>query len=194
MQEQTSSLPADPTRPIADIRPYRDMPLPRSLVIPRSLAVTAAGAVSTAAFAGFAARRGALPQRVLRTIFYGSTAAWAISAALDLAEHLRLEKQVTGSYLHARALPLSESLVHAGIILTNLSALVLARPLRRRMGLRDGWLLVAPAVFLAFGCADEIGYHRRRAPHREEVIHAVEHLAEGIMWTSLYATRLIRWR
>jgi hypothetical protein len=111
-----------------------------------------------------------------------------------MAEHLRLEKEVTGSYLHARALPLSESFVHAGIILTNLSALLLARPLRRRLGLLDAWLLAAPAVFLAFGWADEIGYHRRRAPHREEVIHAVEHLAEGIMWTSLYATRLVRWR
>jgi hypothetical protein len=191
MQEHLST-PADPTRPIADIRPYKEMPLPRTLVIPRSLALTLAGGLPAAALAGFA-RRGSLAQRVLRSILYGSTAAWAISAALDMAEHLRLEREVTGSHLHARALPLGESLVHAGIIFTNLSALVLARPLRRRLGLRDVWLIVAPAVFLAFGWADEIGYHRRRAPHREEVIHAVEHLAEGIMWTSLYASRLIRW-
>jgi hypothetical protein len=193
MQEHLAT-PADPTRPIADIRPYKEMPMPRTLAVPRSLGALLAGGISTAALAGFSRRRGPLAERVLRSILYGSTAAWAISSGLDMAEHLRLEKEVTGSYLHARALPLSESFVHAGIILTNLSALLLARPLRRRLGLLDAWLLAAPAVFLAFGWADEIGYHRRRAPHREEVIHAVEHLAEGIMWTSLYATRLVRWR
>jgi hypothetical protein len=193
MQEHLST-PADPTRPLSDIRPYKEMPLPPTLAIPRPLAATLAAGIATAAFAGLARRRGPFAQRVLRGILYGSVTAWAVSAALDLAEHLRLEKEVTGSYLHARALPLSESFVHAGIILTNLSALALARPLRKRLGLLDVWLLAAPAVFLAFGCADEIGYHRRRAPHREEVIHAVEHLAEGIMWTSLYATRLVPWR
>jgi hypothetical protein len=77
---------------------------------------------------------------------------------------------------------------------TDASALVLARPPRRPLAPRDWWVLVAPAVFLALGWADELRYHRRRAPHRENVIHATEHIAEGVMWTALYASRLPRWR
>jgi hypothetical protein len=52
---------------------------------------------------------------------------------------------------------------------------------------------MAPAVFLALGWAEELIYHRRRTPHRENLIHTTEHLAEGIKWTSLYASRCISW-
>lgn len=46
-------------------------------------------------------------------------------------------------------------------------------------------------VFLALGWCDEIVFHRRRTMHRENLIHTTQHLAEGIMWTTLDATRVL---
>lgn len=41
------------------------------------------------------------------------------------------------------------------------------------------------------GWLDEIVYHRRRVPLREEIVHATEHIAEGMMGTALYALRFL---
>lgn len=127
---------------------------------------------------------------MLRGLLWSSGTAYLITASLDLAEHFKLEKEVTGHWLRFTAVPPAESAVHAAIIATNLSTLVLARPLRRKPGSIDVWVLIAPVAFLTLGWIDELVFHRRRAPHRESIIHATEHLAEGVMWTALYALRL----
>jgi hypothetical protein len=36
---------------------------------------------------------------------------------------------------------------------------------------------------------DELGFHRRRTQRREDIIPATQHLAEDIMWNTLYALR-----
>ncbi len=149
------------------------------------------GAAAAGPVGAWLTRRAPAPTRFLRGTLLGSTLAYLTAVALDLAEHFRLEKEATGSYFRCSAVPFSESVVHASIVATNLSALVLARPVRRIRGPIDLWLLVAPGVFLALGWTDELVYHRRRAPHREDIIHATEHLAEGVMWTALYASRMV---
>lgn len=113
---------------------------------------------------------------------------------LETAEHLRLERRATGHYLRWTVVPPSESFTHSAIVANNAMAHLLARPIRRRLGARDRWLLVAPATFLALGWFDELAYHRRRAPYSEEIIHAVEHLAEGMIWTTIHADKLVDWR
>lgn len=190
MQQTTEGAIRQPHgRPVA-VR-FEDTRLPRSTHIPAWTWLAIAGAAAAGPLGATMTRGSHAPIRVLRGTLFGSTLAYLTTVALDVAEHFRLEKEVTGSYLRCSAVPLSESLVHAGIALTNLSALLFARPVRRVRSLADRWLLVAPGVFLALGWTDELVYHRRRAPHREDIIHATEHLAEGIMWTALYASRRV---
>ena len=177
-----------------DARPFRELAVPPSVRVPGWLGVLFGAAAATGPVVGLLDRRAPLARRVVRSTLVGSTAVYAVSALLDLVEHLRLEKGATGRLLSCEIVPRTETAVHAALIATNLSVLGLVRPLRRPMGLREGWILLAPVVFLALGWADELVYHRKRAPRRENVIHAVEHLAEGVMWTALYATRLVSWK
>jgi hypothetical protein len=158
--------------------------------LPRWLKVMLAGAGALGPVAGLLGRRAPASTRALRALLWSSGMLYLLTAGLDLAEHFRLEKEATGHWLRWTAIPPAESAVHAAIVATNVSALALARPLRRNPGPVDVWLLSAPVVFLALGWTDELAFHRRRAPHREDVIHATEHLAEGVMWTALYALRL----
>lgn len=170
--------------------PYREMPFPEALRLPRWLQAVLGGALLAGPLVGLASRKTSTPQRALRATLWTSGLAYAAAATLDLAEHFRLEKEVTGRYLTWKAIPPSEAMVHAGIIGTNLGALLLARPVKRPYGPVDLFNMAAPALFLAFGWVDELGYHRRRTQHREDLIHTTQHLAEGVMWTALYATRL----
>jgi hypothetical protein len=165
--------------------------VPRSTHVPRWtwLAIIAAAAAPLGAWL---THRKPAPIKVLRATLFASTLAYLGTVALDFAEHFRLEKEATGSYFRWVAVPLSESVVHASILLTNFSAFLLARPVRRVRRPSDAWILVAPGVFLALGWIDELVYHRRRSPHREDIIHTTEHLAEGVMWTTLYASRMLR--
>ncbi len=139
---------------------------------------------------GAAHRREPAPVRILRAIRASSAAAYAVTFLLDSAEHLRLEKALTGHRLRWKAVPLGESALHAGVLASLISAVLAARRPRRRIRGRDRVMVLAPAVFLVVGWLDEILYHRRRVPLREEIIHATEHIAEGMMWTSLYALRV----
>jgi hypothetical protein len=170
-------------------RPWNETHLAAPMRIPRWLAALLGASLAAGPVVGLAARRPPAA-RVLRGVFATSTLAYLVAASVDLAEHLRLEKEVTGHRLRWTVVPPSETAVHAGIIATKLSVLLLARPLRRPAHLLDVWLIAAPGVFLALGWLDELAYHRRRTPHREDIIHATQHLAEGIMWTSLYATHV----
>ena len=176
----------------APIAPFRDTHLDPGLRIPRWLALSGGATLALAAAVGVAIRAPA-PVRALRGILASSTAAYAITFALDLAEHLRLEKALTGHRLRWTAVPLSESAVHTALLVNLVAAVATARRPRRARALRrrDRTMLLAPAVFLAVGWLDELVYHRRRAPMREQIIHAVEHIAEGMMWTTLYALRML---
>jgi len=116
-----------------------------------------------------------------------------IVSALDIWEHFRLEKHVTGHYLTATVVPIGESLVHGAIGLTLIAFIGLAAPFGDPFRLRDWFVLSAPLLFLALGWCDEIVYHRRRALHREDILHTVSHLAAGTMIASLFASRVIDW-
>jgi hypothetical protein len=189
MQATDNAIRQPHGRPVA--ARFEETRLPRSTHIPAWTWLAIAGAAAAGPLGAWMTRGARAPFGILRGTLFGSTLAWLTTVTLDLAEHFRLEKEATGSYLRCSAVPVSESVVHAGIVLTNLSALLLARPARRVRSLADAWLLVAPGVFLALGWMDELVYHRRRAPHREDIIHTTEHLAEGIMWTALYASRRV---
>ncbi len=172
-----------------DIVPYRETRLPAPLRLPRWLQVLLGAAAAAGPVRALTSRR----PRALRGLLASSAMAYFVVAAVDLAEHFHLEKRATGHFLRWTVVPPSESLVHGAIMATNLSALVLARPLRQPLGVRDAWLLAAPAVYFTLGWIDELVYHRRRAPRREHIIHTTEHIAEGVMWTLLYAARLRQW-
>lgn len=177
--------------PRGALRPYAGLVLPASMRIPRWLGGLAIGAAAAGALVG-AARAGARTHRLLRAFASASAACYGVVACLDLAEHLRMEKELTGHYLRWDAVPLRESAVHAAIISVNVSSLALARPVRKPERPHEFWVLAAPAVFLALGWIDELAFHRRRATHREDIIHTTEHLAEGVMWTTHYALRFSR--
>ena len=108
-------------------------------------------------------------------------------------EHLRLEREATGRYLACAVVPIGETLNHAATIIVLLGLLVLAEPLGHTRDWRDAWIVVGPAAFLALGWRDEIVYHRRRAAHREDIMHTVSHLAAGVMLTTLVLTRVVSW-
>jgi hypothetical protein len=112
--------------------PFRDTRVPASMRLPRGLLAALAGAVLTGVLMSRRGRTGRRESRVVRGLLGASTAAYFVAATLDLAEHLRLEKRVTSHYLRWVAVPLSESVVHTMLLATNLSVLLLARPIRRR--------------------------------------------------------------
>lgn len=131
--------------------------------------------------------------RFVRGIFFASAFGYLAVSLVDFWEHFRLEKEATGRYLAMSAVPFGESLNHAATVLILVSVLVLGRPLRLPLELRDGYVLLAPALFLALGWRDELVYHRKRARHREDILHTVAHLAIGVMLFSFAAMRLVDW-
>jgi hypothetical protein len=176
-------------------RPYaqlRGAP-PPPLRVPSIVGALVGAAVAAGPVVGATSRRAPMGLRIARSIFWSSALAYLVTSLADFAEHFRLEKAATGRYLRAAVVPVGETLNHAATIGTVVSTLALARPVRaRRLRPLDAWLLSAPAVFLALGWRDELVYHRRRSTHREDMMHTVAHLAAGIMWTTLYAMRLVK--
>src|SRR3954471_297163 len=168
---------------------------PPGLRVPPLLGTMIGAALATGPIVGATSTRAPPPLRVLRSIFWSSALGYLATSLVDFAEHFRLEKQATGRYLSSTAIPPGETANHGATIATVVSALALARPLpRRRLRARDWWLLAAPGVFLALGWRDEFVYHRKRSTHREDMMHTIPHLAAGVMWTTLYAMRLVRWK
>lgn len=177
-------------RPFSEIREP-----PPEVRVPPLLGTLVGAAVAVGPIVGAASRRAAAPARVVRSIFWSAALGYLVTSLADFAEHFRLEKAATGRYLSSAVVPPGETLNHAATIATVIASLALARPVRRRrLRARDLWLLVAPGLFLALGWRDEIVYHRRRSTHREDMLHTVPHLAAGVMWTTLYALRLPKWR
>jgi hypothetical protein len=173
-------------------RRFTELPrLPRELRIPPWLGAGIGAAVAGGGLLGVAGRGAPPPERLVRSIFYGSAFGYLTTSLLDFWEHFRLERAVTGHYLRCAAVPIGETLNHGATIATLVSLLALARPPRR--SLRDLWVLAAPGVFLALGWRDELVYHRRRSTHREDIMHTVAHLAGGVMLASFYTMRLVSW-
>jgi hypothetical protein len=132
-------------------------------------------------------------QRLARAVFLGGGLAYLAVSIVDFWEHYRLEKVVSGRYFGWTAVPLGESLNHAATTIVLVSMLVLGRPLRLPLEPRDWWVLMAPAVFLLLGWRDELVFHRRRAQHREDIMHTLAHLAAAVMLAGFAASRLVDW-
>ncbi len=175
-----------------EIAPWAELSarVPRGLQIPRWLGATVAGAVAAGPLLGLATRGASWQLRAARSIFFGAAFGYLTTSLVDFGEHFRMEKEVTGRYLRAAVVPLGETLNHAGTIATVVTSLAVARPITRSR-VREAWTLLAPALFLALGWRDELVYHRKRATHREDIMHTVSHLAAGVMWTALYTMRAL---
>lgn len=132
-------------------------------------------------------------QRLAHAVFLGAGLSYLAVSLVDFWEHWRLEKLVTGRYLGASVVPFGETLNHAATTLVLVSLLLLGRPLRLPLEPRDWWVLAAPGVFLLLGWRDELVFHRRRAQHREDIMHTLAHLAAGVMLVGFAASRLVDW-
>ena len=163
--------------------------VPPGLRIPPWLGLALGGALAAGPL--FGARAAGRPQRIVRSVFFSSAFGYLVTSLVDFAEHFRLEKLVTGRRLAAVVVPPGETLNHAATIATVVAALLAARRPAAHPTARDLLVLAAPGVFLALGWRDELRYHRKRATHREDIMHTTAHLAAGVMWTALYAMRLL---
>jgi hypothetical protein len=174
------------------VKPFQATVLDAALRIPRWAGLALGAIAAIGPVIAVASRGQPLRVRVLRAILGASGGAYALSMAFDAAEHFRLEREVTGRYLRWKAVSAGESVLHGALLLSVFAAIATARrPPRRHLRGSDHIMLFAPAAFLLLGWLDELVYHRRRASLREEVIHATEHLSEGMMWTALYALRVL---
>jgi hypothetical protein len=174
------------------VAPWSEMRahVPSTLRIPRWLGATVAGAVAAGPLVGFATRGATWQERLARSVFFGSAFGYLTTSLLDFAEHFRMEKAATGHALRATVVPVGETANHAATIATIIASLLVAQPLATSRA-RRVWTTIAPALFLALGWRDELVYHRKRATHREDLMHTVSHLAAGVMWTSLYTMRAL---
>jgi hypothetical protein len=178
----------DPLIPFAE-RPPIDAQLRPSALVTASVALALVAGVALGALAS----AGPLPYRVLRAIFFAAAFAYAVLSSLDFWEHFRLEKAATGRFWSMSVLPAGETLNHAATGAVIVAMFVLARPLGSTLAVRDWFVLVTPALFLALGWRDEVVYHRRRCAHREDIMHTVAHLAAGVMMCAYLSTRLHAW-
>ena len=120
--------------------------------------------------------------------FCASIASYIFVVALDLKEHLRLEKFVTGRFMAWTVIPLGESALHVGIVGCLLVALFIALG---QPGPSSVPLLIATIGFFGLGWLDELLYHRRRALHREDILHTVSHLTGGAVFATLFLSNFI---
>lgn len=172
-----------------DAEPFANTPnVPPGLRIPAWLAALTVAAIAAGIALG--ALTGVGVGRSVRATFFGAGFAYLTTSLVDFWEHFRLENQVTGRYLAASAIPVGETVNHGLTILTLTGMFILARPLPPVLEPRDWFIIFAPAVFLTLGWRDELVYHRRRAKHREDIMHTVSHLAAGVMLSSFYVMRL----
>jgi hypothetical protein len=134
------------------------------------------------------------PQRAAQAVFIGAGMGYLTTSLVDFWEHFRLEKEETGRYWSFQVVPPGETLNHLSTISILLGLFALARPLpRQRLEPRDWFVLLGPSLFLSLGWRDELVYHRRRAAHREDMMHTIAHLAVGVMLTGFYLTRVVPW-
>lgn len=130
---------------------------------------------------------------LLSSTFYCAGGLYLAISVVDFREHFRLERELTGRSLAAQAVPIGETINHAGSILIVGLTLVLPRTVTAALEPRDVVALLLPLAFLALGLRDEIVYHRRRAAHREDILHTTAHLCAGAMFAAWMPLRLIPW-
>lgn len=177
---------------IRHARPFDEVrQLPPELWIPRwFLSLIAAVALAGALF-GYASTTGGFACRVAAGAFQASLHLYLAVTLLDLAEHFRLEKHVTGRWIGATVVPLGEHALHGAILVVLVAIVELARCVHQELEVRDWFVLGAPLVFLGLGWCDELVYHRRCALHREDILHTVSHLAAAAMLVSLLSARML---
>jgi len=176
----------DPTQP------YRERgPLPDELRVPPAIAIGVPLAIAAGIALGLL-RDGREPA-LLRASFFGTAFAYFAVSLFDFWEHFRLEKAATGRWWSSTVVPIGETLNHTATGAVVVAFLVLARALPPVLEPRDWFCLSAPAAFLALGWRDELVYHRRRAAHREDIMHTVAHLAAGAMLCSFALMRFRSW-
>jgi hypothetical protein len=179
------------------VRTKRELPDRRDVRFLRWVGFGMLGLAGGAAFAGWRWKRHERgpAERGANALMAGSAATWAATFALDAAEHLRLEKEQTGTHFAMHAITPGETLSHVVTLGTLAATMALARPLpRERMELRDWIAILGPGVVMALGVREEIQFHRRRAKHREEMIHAISHLGLAGMLVGVFAARVIPWK
>ena len=173
-------------------QPYRERgPLPDELRVPRPIAIGVPLAIAAGVALGVLLD-GPEPALV-RASFFAAAFAYLGVSLFDFWEHFRLEKVATGRWWSATVVPIGETLNHTATGVVVIAFLVLARPLPPVLAPRDFICLSAPIVFLALGWRDELVYHRRRAVHREDIMHTVAHLAAGAMLCSFALMRFRSW-
>jgi hypothetical protein len=166
---------------------------PADVRIPWWVLALAAAAIAAGVAQGLLESAQAPAERFLRCVYPACAYLYLALSAIDFAEHFRLEKAATGRFTSMVAVPLGETINHALTLSTITAAVLLARPLPAVLEPRDVVVLGAPIAFLALGLRDELVYHRKRAKHREDIMHTTAHLTAGIMWATLFALRLTRW-
>ncbi len=174
---------------------FRDMlALPKTVRVPRWLGASVASSIGLGVAVGVVSElEHSRAEQIAHAAVLGSGLAYLTVSILDFYEHFRMEKARTGRWLAWTVVPPGETVNHAMTIGVVGALLVLARPLHAPLACRDYFVLAAPALFLALGWRDELVYHRRRAAHREDIMHTVAHLAAGAMLTSFMVWRLTDW-
>jgi hypothetical protein len=174
-------------------RPFEEVRhLPPELRLPAWFPLTL-GAIVVAGLLIGLAPPGPPFARIANAIFSAALYMYIAVSLLDAAEHFRLERHVTGRYLAWAVVPPGESLVHVAIMATLVAAVSLARPIQAPLALRDLLVLGTPVLFLILGWSDELIYHRRRALHREDILHTLSHLAAGLMIVALFVAKVLDW-
>lgn len=173
-------------------RPFREVrEVPPELRIPWWFAALVLGAVTLGVAMGLLTGDGPPPWRAARCVALAAAYSYLAISLVDFAEHFRLEHEVTGRWMTFQAIPLGESLNHLATVGTIVAVLALARRPPAEPELRDWFVVLAPAVFLALGWRDEVVYHRRRAKHREDILHTTAHLAVGVMFSGFITMTLL---
>lgn len=177
-------------------RPFNEVRvIPAELRVPLWFGFSLAAVTVAGAVMGWVSGNGAVgsPERFTNGAFFSSLYAFVAVSLLDIWEHFRLEKHVSGRYCHWTVIPTGESIIHMLIGAVLVVIIALARPMQTPLEERDWLVLIGPLLFLSLGWCDELIYHRRRALHREDILHTLSHLAAGAMLVSLFAARVISW-
>jgi hypothetical protein len=176
----------EPTRPFAELRT-----LPPELRVRRWLGALVAAAIAAGVALALVATRGPALLVAARALFFASAFAYLTVSIVDFSEHGRLERALGGQFFSTRAIPLGETINHVLTAISLAIFLALLRPTPLEPTARDWIAAGALVAFWALGWRDELVYHRRRAAHREDIMHTVAHLAAGVMLASFVLSKLV---
>lgn len=166
--------------------------VPDELGVPGSLAGSVVVVALVGIVLGLWLGNGAA-QKAVRCFFYSAGFTYLVVSIFDFKEHFRLEKLATGRRLSWVVVPWGETINHILTGLALLGLFILARPIHPPLAPRDWYSVLTPGLFLLLGWRDELVYHRRRAAHREDIMHTTAHLAAAAMLASFVAMRMIPW-